>query len=208
MKEQAVTVSKPFREAAPIPPWKRALDLSCIVLTSPIWLLVMAPIALIIKLVSRGPILFRQERIGYLGRPFICFKFRTMHPDAAQGVHKEHLKELMQSEGPMKKLDPEDGRLIRFGSLWRATGLDELPQIFNVLRGEMSLVGPRPCLDYEYEKYLPWQKRRVNTLPGITGLWQVSGKNQTSFVEMIQLDISYLTQRSLRLDVAIMLKTP
>ena len=101
-----------------------------------------------------------------------------------------------------------DPRLIPLAGLLRATGLDELPQIFNVLRGEMSLVGPRPCLPYEYDNYLPWQKRRFNSLPGITGLWQVSGKNKTTFNEMIQLDISYLSHRSLWLDLKIIFKTP
>jgi len=100
-----------------------------------------------------------------------------------------------------------DPRIIPFGLLLRSSGLDELPQLINVLRGEMSLVGPRPCLSYEYEKYLPWQKERFTTVPGLTGLWQVSGKNRTTFVEMIQLDITYARSKTLWLDLKIILQT-
>jgi len=114
----------------------------------------------------------------------------------------------MQSEAPMTKMDlMGDSRLFPLASALRATGLDELPQVFNVLRGEMSLVGPRPCLPYEYESYSAAQKRRFNTFPGITGLWQVSGKNNTTFRQMIDLDLEYLSNRSFWLDVKIMLKT-
>jgi lipopolysaccharide/colanic/teichoic acid biosynthesis glycosyltransferase len=109
----------------------------------------------------------------------------------------------------MVKLDAKgDHRLIPLGSFLRATGLDELPQLLNVLRGEMSIVGPRPCLPYEYENYQPRQKRRFEVVPGLTGLWQVSGKNKTTFAEMINLDIFYAENQSLRLDIAIMLRTP
>ena len=108
----------------------------------------------------------------------------------------------------MVKLDARgDSRIIPFGLLLRSSGLDELPQLINVLRGEMSVVGPRPCLSYECDKYLPWQRERFNTLPGLTGLWQVSGKNQTTFVEMMQLDISYARNKTLWLDLTIILKT-
>lgn len=114
----------------------------------------------------------------------------------------------MRSKRPMTKIDSAgDPRVIRFGALLRTTGLDELPQIINVLKGEMSLVGPRPCLPYEYEHYLPWQRHRFNGLPGLTGLWQVTGKNRTTFDEMIELDIRYLERASLWLDLAIMAKT-
>ncbi len=208
MKDATLSVSEPLPACAAIPLWKRLLDLSCILLASPVVFLVMGFIALGIKLISRGPVFFRQERVGYRGHPFNCFKFRTMKVDAAVASHQDYLKDLMQSEAPMTKLDLiGDPRLFPLASALRATGLDELPQIFNVLRGEMSLVGPRPCLLYEYEKYLPSQKRRFNTLPGLTGLWQVSGKNKTSFAEMINLDIAYAENRSLALDLTIMLKT-
>jgi lipopolysaccharide/colanic/teichoic acid biosynthesis glycosyltransferase len=123
-------------------------------------------------------------------------------------LHKAYLKHLLQSETPMTKMDLNgDPRLIPLGALLRSAGLDELPQLINVLRGDMSLVGPRPCIPYEAEDYLPWQKERFNTLPGLTGLWQVSGKNQTTFNEMINLDIAYVRNKSLWLDIKIILRT-
>jgi lipopolysaccharide/colanic/teichoic acid biosynthesis glycosyltransferase len=123
-------------------------------------------------------------------------------------VHEDYVASLMASEGPMAKLDAQgDARLIPVGRLLRAAGLDELPQLINVLRGEMSLVGPRPCLPNEYSRFLPWQRERFRTLPGLTGLWQVSGKNRLSFREMIDCDIAYVRCRSLGLDLKIMLKT-
>ena len=191
-----------------VPGWKRFLDLSCILLSLPLWLPVMGLASLAIIVVSPGPILFRQERVGYRGRRFRCLKFRTMLVGADASVHKSHLHSLMNSRAPMKKLDVAgDSRLIPLGALLRSTGLDELPQIINVLRGDMSLVGPRPCVPYEYEEYRPWQKERIKGLPGLTGLWQVSGKNKTTFDEMIHLDISYLRSKSIGLDLGIMLKT-
>lgn len=191
-----------------VPVWKRILDISCIVLALPVLLPVALLLSLMIKLVSPGPVLFLSERVGFRGRRFICFKFRTMKVDADADVHKRHLAELMRSDAPMVKIDSHgDPRLIRFGPVLRATGLDELPQLLNVLAGEMSLVGPRPCLPYEYDSYLPSQKRRFNSLPGLTGLWQVSGKNKTTFSEMIAFDIRYAEKKSLWLDLKIMLKT-
>src|SRR5437879_10526947 len=191
-----------------VPGWKRFLDLSCILLSLPLWLPVMVLASLAIIVVSPGPILFRQERVGYRGRRFRCLKFRTMLVGADASVHKSHLHSLMNSRAPMKKLDVAgDSRLIPLGALLRSTGLDELPQIINVLRGDMSLVGPRPCVPYEAEDYLSWQKERFKTLPGLTGLWQVSGKNQTTFNEMIKLDITYVRNKSLWLDIKIILKT-
>ena len=195
-------------ESCRVPVWKRALDISCIVLALPVLLPVGLVLSLMIKLVSPGPVLFLSERVGFRGRRFICFKFRTMRVNADADVHKRHLAELMRSDAPMVKIDSHgDPRLIRFGPVLRATGLDELPQLLNVLAGEMSLVGPRPCLPYEYDSYLPSQKRRFNSLPGLTGLWQVSGKNKTTFSEMIALDIRYAEKKSLWLDLKIMLKT-
>lgn len=193
---------------ASVPIWKRLLDLFCILLALPVLLPLGFAIAALIKLVSSGPVFFRQTRIGYLGRPFTCWKFRTMRVNADTGVHQNHLGKLMQSDAPMTKMDLfGDPRLIPCGAVLRATGLDELPQLINVLRGEMSLVGPRPCLPYEYELYLPWQKQRFDTLPGLTGLWQVSGKNKTTFTEMIRLDITYARNKSLLLDLQIMWRT-
>src|SRR6185436_16766668 len=159
-----------------VPAWKRALDITCIVVALPVLMPVFLLLAAGIKCVSPGPVLFLSERVGYRGRRFICFKFRTMKVDADCDAHRRHLADLMRSDAPMVKMDAKgDPRLIPLGKILRASGLDELPQLLNVLGGEMSLVGPRPCLPYEFEGYLPEQKRRFNTLPGLTGLWQVSG---------------------------------
>lgn len=191
-----------------VPAWKRFLDIACIVLALPVLLPVMFAIAALIKVVSSGPVLFLQERVGFRGRRFICFKFRTMKANADTEIHRKHLVDLMRSDVPMTKMDSKgDPRVIPFGRFLRATGLDELPQLLNVLGGQMSLVGPRPCLPYEYDNYLPMQKRRFDTLPGLTGLWQVSGKNKTTFSEMITLDIEYAGKKSPWLDLKIMFKT-
>jgi lipopolysaccharide/colanic/teichoic acid biosynthesis glycosyltransferase len=196
------------QDAVMIPAWKRLLDVLCIFATAPLWLPVMFVVYAIIKIVSPGPAIFRQERVGYLGRRFTCFKFRTMVVNADTRVHQGHLKHLMASNVPMKKLDnSRDKRLIPCGLLLRSLGLDELPQLFNVLRGDMSLVGPRPCVPYEYESYLPRQRKRFEAAPGLTGLWQVSGKNRTTFEEMIDLDIFYARNQSLLMDLKIILKT-
>ena len=190
------------------PTWKRVLDAVVIVVALPVIIPVMALIALYIKCVSRGPVFFCQERIGYYGQPFTIFKFRTMHQNAETNTHQNYLKELMNSSQPMTKMDSKgDSRVIKGGGILRSTGLDELPQLFNVLRGEMSLVGPRPCTAYEYEQYSPWHSRRLEALPGLTGLWQVSGKNKLSFDQMIQLDVHYAENTSIWLDLNIMLRT-
>jgi hypothetical protein len=131
-----------------------------------------------------------------------------MFVDADSTTHQGHLQQLMNSNTPMMKMDSQgDPRIIPFGLLLRTSGLDELPQLINVLCGEMSLVGPRPCLPYEYDNHLPWQKERFGTVPGLTGLWQVSGKNKTTFVEMIQLDIKYSKNKTLWWDLKIILMT-
>lgn len=202
------TPHKTRKKISPLPLWKRALDLGCIVLSAPLVFPLMCLIGGFIWLVSPGPILFRQKRIGYAGNTFTIFKFRSMHVAAETAGHQEHLKQLMHSQGPMVKLDAKgDQRVIPGGKWLRASGLDELPQLINVLCGDMSLVGPRPCIPYEYDNYLDWQKTRCMSLPGLTGLWQVSGKNKTTFEEMIQLDIKYGQTKSFWLDCWIMLKT-
>jgi lipopolysaccharide/colanic/teichoic acid biosynthesis glycosyltransferase len=191
-----------------LPRWKRVLDVALIALLLPLLLPLAVIIGLIICSVSSGPILFQQERVGYRGRRFMCLKFRTMFCSAETSTHQTHLENLMKSDVPMVKMDAKgDARIIPFGRLLRASGLDELPQLVNVLKGEMSLVGPRPCLNYEAEQYLPWQRGRFDALPGLTGLWQVSGKNRTTFTEMIQLDIKYAKTKSLWLDFKIILLT-
>ena len=175
-----------------IPRWKHALDVVAILLAMPFLLPLLAVIIAVIGMTSTGPFLFQQERVGCRGRRFMCLKFRTMYCAAEPFVHQSHLKNLMDSNAPMEKLDARgDSRIIPAGRWLRASGLDELPQLLNVLRGEMSLVGPRPCVPYEAEKFLPWQQERFNAAPGLTGLWQVSGKNRTTFTRMMQLDIEY-----------------
>jgi lipopolysaccharide/colanic/teichoic acid biosynthesis glycosyltransferase len=131
-----------------------------------------------------------------------------MKVNAETSCHERHFATLIDGNAPMTKLDSTgDPRLIPFGRFLRATGLDELPQIFNVFRGEMSLVGPRPCLPYEFQRYERWQQDRVNAAPGLTGYWQVNGKNKTTFAEMIDMDIYYSKNMSLGLDLAIMFRT-
>jgi exopolysaccharide production protein ExoY len=191
-----------------VPSWKRVLDVTCILLSLPLWLPVVIVLALWIKLASPGPILFRQERIGYRGRRFMILKFRTMKVNVETQSHEQYLEQLIHANRPMTKLDSSgDPRIILGGRLLRASGLDELPQLFNVLRGEMSLVGPRPCTPHEFGRYQKWQQARVNAPPGLTGYWQVNGKNKTTFTEMINLDIHYTEKMSLWLDLVIMLKT-
>jgi lipopolysaccharide/colanic/teichoic acid biosynthesis glycosyltransferase len=187
---------------------KRVFDIAGAVLG----LLVLAPlllvIAVLVRLQSPGPVLFTQERIGLLGRPFRCYKFRTMRVDSDTAVHHRHIRRLMEEDAPLAKLDDgADPRLLSFGRLLRRSGLDELPQLWNVLKGDMSLIGPRPCIPYEYADLRRWQRRRSDAVPGLTGLWQVSGKNRTTFNEMMRLDIRYARRRSLRLDLAILWRT-
>jgi lipopolysaccharide/colanic/teichoic acid biosynthesis glycosyltransferase len=200
--------------ASRVPPWKRAMDilgsLLGLFLLSPLFLL----IASMIKVVSRGPVFFRQERVGHGGKLFNCWKFRTMEVDVDSAVHRDYVRNLIKSgaskgdEKPMVKLDAsDDSRIIPFGCILRKAGLDELPQLINVIRGEMSLVGPRPCIGYEAREYLLWQRQRFDAVPGLTGLWQVSGKNKTTFTEMMRLDIAYEKQESFWLDVKLLLRT-
>ncbi len=136
------------------------------------------------------------------------FKFRTMKVNVETSSHERHFEELIKAKSPMTKLDAcGDPRIIRGGRLIRASGLDELPQLLNVLRGEMSLVGPRPCTTREFEGYQAWQGERTNALPGLTGYWQVNGKNKTTFTEMIEMDIQYAKNVSFWLDLTILLRT-
>lgn len=191
--------------AASFPAWKRILDVTLVLLAIPFLIPLSIFIFVFIKIVSPGPAFFRQQRVGYRRRHFMCLKFRTMKVDADTGVHQAHLKKLMKANQPTRKLDyAGDSRLIP-GGLWlRATGVDELPQLFNVLCGDMSLVGPRPCMSYEFDLYLEKHKQRCLAPPGLTGLWQISGKNKTTFQEMMDLDLKYVREKSLWLDLKIM----
>lgn len=200
---------RPTPQANPLPFWKRSLDLLFCLVALPILMLGTLVMAIVTKCVSPGPIFYRQVRIGYMGRPFKIFKFRTMTVSADPRIHQEYCRKLIDTNAPMAKLDVRgDARLIPFGWFLRASGLDELPQIINVLRGEMSIVGPRPCLPIEFEQFLPWQRGRCHAIPGLTGLWQVSGKNRTTFEEMIRLDLQYAQELSATQDLRIILLTP
>ncbi len=166
-------------------------------------------VAFFIAVVSKGPIIFRQVRVGQGGRKFMMFKFRTMSLDACGARHVSYSSALMRSGRPMAKLDfIGDTRLIPFGRFLRASGIDEIPQIINVFRGEMSIVGPRPCLPGEFEAYGPDQMKRFAIKPGITGLWQVSGKNDLSFDQMIGLDEQYIHNKSVGYNFYILFRTP
>jgi lipopolysaccharide/colanic/teichoic acid biosynthesis glycosyltransferase len=196
---------------------KRAFDLALAVPALVVLSPVLAAIAILIRLDSRGPAIYRQQRIGLNGRPFIMLKFRSMRAEADPVTHQAHVARLIQKNlGPTElpgggsaslKLAP-DPRITRVGAIIRKTSLDELPQLFNVLRGEMSLVGPRPPIAYEVELYQDWHKRRLAATPGMTGLWQVSGRNRVSFEEMVRMDLDYIERQSLWLDLQLLAQTP
>ena len=198
-----------------MPNWKRAVD----ILGSVLGLVILSPLFLIvsilIKTVSKGPLFFRQERVGYGGRVFHLWKFRTYEVDADTAQHRDYLSSLINAsqqqadtpQPPMTKLDHVPG-IIPLGKLLRKTCIDELPQLINVLLGQMSLVGPRPPIAYEVEQYADWHRGRLDAVPGMTGLWQVSGKNRLTFNEMVRLDIQYSRRKSFCLDTRILLKTP
>jgi len=195
-------------ESPPLPHWKRTLDYLCCLAALPLLALCMIVVAVLLRTTSPSVLFFRQERVGYLGRRFSIFKFRTMHVGAETSSHQAHVADLLRSNAPMQKMDSRgDSRLLRGGWLLRASGLDELPQVINVWLGEMSVVGPRPCIPYEYEQYSAEQRRRFTAVPGLTGLWQVSGKNKTTFDEMIRYDIKYAETKTLWLDLKIILTT-
>ncbi len=160
--------------------------------------------AILIRLDSPGPLIFRQTRIGRWAIPFTTYKFRTMRPGAEE--ERATLVNLNEATGPIFKIR-NDPRRTRVGRWLRKTSLDELPQLFNVLKGEMSLVGPRPAMPEEVEKYQDWHKRRLDVLPGITGLWQVSTRSEMIFDEMVMLDIYYIENWSPWLDIWILLRT-
>jgi lipopolysaccharide/colanic/teichoic acid biosynthesis glycosyltransferase len=208
---------------------KRALD----IIVSLIALLVLIPlialVAILIKLDTRGPIIFVQERVGsrrmvqnhatYWKRvAFRCYKFRTMVCNADQSLHRSYVKALinndcegmaeLQGDATQIRKLTHDPRITRVGRILRKCSIDEIPQFVNVIRGEMSLVGPRPAIPYEVEMYKPWHHRRLEAKPGITGLWQVTARSTASFDEMINIDIQYIKQQSFWLDILIIVKTP
>ena len=196
-------------EDSKIPAWKRTLDVALVLLILPIVVFLASIVYCWIKAVSPGPVLFRQTRMGRNGKPFTIYKFRSMKLQAPTQVHEAHVEHLIKSNMPMTKLDMMgDSRLIKGGCLIRTSGLDELPQLIHVLTGEMSLVGPRPCLLREFELYEPSQRHRFSVQPGLTGKWQVSRTATTTFSEMVRMDDDYVNQLSPLTDLKIILKTP
>ena len=192
---------------------KRTFD----VIGSAALLLALAPVfllvAAVVKLTSKGPVLFPQRRIGAGGRPFTMMKFRTMHLNADPGIHQQYVENFIQSHetsSPEKVFKiVDDPRVTPVGHFLRRSSLDELPQFWNVLKGEMSLVGPRPPLPYEVARYKPWHLRRVlEVKPGITGPWQVSGRSHTTFDDMVRLDVRYAQSHSIWTDLKILMATP
>jgi lipopolysaccharide/colanic/teichoic acid biosynthesis glycosyltransferase len=197
---------------------KRAIDIAgsgaLLLMLSPF----LAAIAALIKLTSKGPVVYKQERLGQFGTRFQCLKFRTMYTNNDPKIHQDYVQQFIagkegldKSEGaeqPVYKL-VKDPRVTFIGGFLRKTSLDELPQFWNVLRGDMSLVGPRPPVPYEFEVYDIWHRRRVLEIrPGVTGLWQVSGRNRTRFDEMVRLDLRYCQTWSIWLDLKILIATP
>lgn len=199
---------------------KRVLDLTVsailLVLLSPLLL----AIAVLVKTTSKGPVFFCQERVGHFGRTFTFLKFRSMYADTNPEIHKQYIEQFIcQDKGDAAGSDQRaqngvykitnDPRVTRLGRFLRKTSLDELPQLINVLKGEMSLVGPRPPIPYECKRYDIWHRRRLLEIkPGLTGLWQVKGRSSTSFDEMVRLDLKYALEWSLWLDIKILLQTP
>jgi lipopolysaccharide/colanic/teichoic acid biosynthesis glycosyltransferase len=188
-------------------PLKRLFDISIslivLVIASPLMLL----IAVMIKLTSPGPIFFKQQRVGFMGKVFMMYKFRTMEVKTDSGIHQEYVTDLFSSDRPMIKID-NCHRLIPFGKIIRRLFIDELPQLFNVVRGQMSLVGPRPAIPYEVQAYKDRHMGRLLAMPGMTGLWQVSGKNRLTFDEMVRMDIRYAHTCSFLRDMKILMMTP
>ncbi|MBW1855618.1 MAG: sugar transferase [Deltaproteobacteria bacterium] len=190
---------------------KRVIDVVGALIGIAFTLPLMPIISAIIKLTSPGTIFFKQERYGYQGKKFMFFKFRSMNNNSGEDTHRDYVLRLIAGanadQQPWSKLN-NDHRRTLFGKFLRKSSLDELPQFFNVLKGEMSLVGPRPPIPYEVEKYQLWHYNRIMEVkPGITGLWQVEGRSTTSFNDMVRLDLSYINNWSLWLDFRIIMKT-
>lgn len=203
--ERARTAGAGRMVVCPCPGWKRTID----ILGSAAALIVLSPVALciglFIKCVSPGSVFYRQQRYGLNGRPFKVWKFRTIDASHSGHDHHVHVTHLMANNRTLEKRDHKLD-IIRGGAFLRNFGIDELPQLINVLVGEMSLVGPRPDV-VPFEHYESWHRRRFDVLPGITGLWQVRGKNRTTFSQMMQLDLAYVRRRSVWLDLFILIWT-
>ena len=188
------------------------ISLVAIVILSPL----LAIVSLLVKTGSRGPVMFRQERVGMDGRIFLCYKFRTMYSDADEAIHREAYRKNIEGGDDANAGDDakpvfgkvkDDPRITAVGRWLRRSSMDELPQLFNVLKGDMSIVGPRPPIPYEVADYELWHRKRLDMKPGITGLWQVSGRNRLTFDEMVRTDLYYIENWSLWLDLKIILLT-
>jgi lipopolysaccharide/colanic/teichoic acid biosynthesis glycosyltransferase len=202
-----------FEASARTPLAKRVFDVVvasvCLILASPLLVVVVV----VVRLTTPGPALFRQVRLGKRQRPFVLHKFRTMYADADDDVHRKYIHELLTQDRPptggqrgLYKLE-DDARITGVGRLLRRTSIDELPQLFNVIRGDMSLVGPRPVLPWEADLIGPVYVRRYLVSPGLTGLWQVSGRNSLTMRQGLALDIEYVDRKSFVFDLVILLKT-
>jgi lipopolysaccharide/colanic/teichoic acid biosynthesis glycosyltransferase len=209
MAELTRTVAHP-RPASSLA--RRALDVSVAGTVLLLMVPVIAIAAIAVRLSSPGPVLFRQRRLGRHMQPFTVLKFRTMRADADSALHRDYVRSLIGTQPPEDAPDNLyklviDPRVTRVGRFLRSWSLDEVPQLWNVLRGEMSLVGPRPVIEYEVEQYPDWYLRRFAVKPGLTGLWQVSGRNEKTYEEMVRYDIEYAERRSLWLDLRILART-
>lgn len=183
---------------------KRVVDVIGAVAGLILFFPVMLVVAILIRADSEGPVLFRQTRVGRFGQPFTFYKFRTMRPNAE--ALKAELMKQNEADGPVFKIK-NDPRVTKIGRLLRKTSLDELPQLWNVLRGEMSLVGPRPPIPSEVAQYTPYQRQRLNVVPGITCIWQTSGRSGVNFDTWVEMDLDYISQQSLWLDIRILVRT-
>lgn len=223
MEAHGLTREHPASRVAGDPLWKAALRRTVDILFSTAMILLFSPlliaIAIAVRLDSPGPAFFRQRRVGYGEREFTLFKFRSMRLDADPRGHREYVTALINGEENGNGGAPDGGRenlyklavddrITPFGRWIRKWSLDELPQLFNVLSGDMTLVGPRPAIPYEVAEYPSWYLQRFSVKPGLTGLWQVSGRNERTYEEMVRLDIEYTERRSLPLDFSILVKTP
>lgn len=208
VERTGVRVYKPYYQTA-----KRALDLAVCIALSPLLVPLAVVVAILIRLNSPGPAIFIQQRVGKDGRPFKMYKFRTMHHNIDRDFHRAFMKAYIngkvetsnEEEEPVKVYKPShQNQVTRIGRLLRKTSLDELPQVWNIVRGEMSLVGPRPNVLWEVEEYQGWHNERLEVMPGITGLAQVRGRSGILFDEIVQYDIEYLERRSLKFDFQIL----
>jgi lipopolysaccharide/colanic/teichoic acid biosynthesis glycosyltransferase len=217
MEAHGLTRKYPADRTAAEPTWqsvaRRIVDIAFAMLLIVLLAPVLIAVAILIRIDSPGPALFRQRRVGHGQREFTLFKFRSMRPDADPRGHRAYVTALIKGDAAnggkkdLYKLAVDD-RITPAGRWIRKWSLDELPQLFNVLMGHMTMVGPRPAIPYEVAEYPSWYLERFSVKPGLTGLWQVSGRNERTYEEMVRLDIEYVERRSPLLDLSILARTP